>query len=605
MDAFRAVLQVARLMSKRDRAKWLGTISISVISGLLEMISAWAVFITVAIIAEAGSAARLPWLEGWLSLAASLPLITVLALLASLFAVKTALALAAVYLGHRFLNQAQARFAGELYSAYLAAPFSLHLKHNAIEKAHTVIQRVTFAFKEVAHEALVLTNNFVVAIAILVVVFVSDWRAATISILFVVSILGLMSRLTKRALVRLGQRRDAAAHESLSTVMSGLRAIEEIKVLGRERRFAALFGGAQSRYLTASYRIETLLTMPRILSETIFVFVLLAIVAVVLDGEGAYRELVPLLGVYAYAGLRLMPIANRTAENIQRIRSATPTLDALSEQFRELGISGDALADLPAPVVMNREIALSGVSLVYRDKERPAVQDIDLTLRRGEWLGLVGDTGAGKTSILYLLLGLLTPTRGCVLVDGQDLHAGGGQRLVRAGYVPQQCYLLDDTVRRNIAFGYPDAEIDDDRIQAAIRVAQLDGFVRQLDHGLETVVGEDAIRMSGGERQRLALARALYARPGLLILDEATSALDANTETALLDAIRADDPDRTVVMVTHRVATVRRCDRLIYLRNGRIAAQGDFDTVLREDARFRALAERSMTSSGRQDSPRD
>ncbi len=254
MDAFRAVLQVARLMSRRDRVKWLATISISVLSGLLEIISAWAVFATVAIIAEAGSASRLPWIEGWLALADSLPLVAVLGLLAALFAVKTALALAAVHVGHRFLHHAQAGFAGQLYSAYLAAPFIFHLERDVIEKAHTVIQRVTFAFKEIAHEALVLANNLVVATAILVVVFVADWRVATVSMLFVISVLTLMSRLTKRALIRLGQRRDDAAHEGLSAVMSGLRAIKEIKVLGQERRFATRFGAAQSRYLRGRLR---------------------------------------------------------------------------------------------------------------------------------------------------------------------------------------------------------------------------------------------------------------------------------------------------------------------------------------------------------------
>ena len=585
-------------MSRRDRVKWLATISISVVSGLLEMISAWAVFATVAIIAEAGSASRLPWIERWLTLADDLSLVTVLGLLAALFALKTVLALVALHVGHRFSNQAQASFASRLYSAYLAAPFAFHLKRDLVEKAHTLVQRVTFAFKEIAYEALVLANNFVVAVAILVVVFVADWRAATVSMLLVVSVLTLMSRLTKRALIRLGQIRDDAAHEGLSAIMSGLGAIKEIKVLGRERRFAALFRAAQSRYLTASYRIETLLAMPRILSETVFVFALLAILALVLDGAGTYRELVPLLGMYAYAGLRLMPIANRAVENIQRIRSTRPTLNALSEEYRELGISGDALADLPAPLDMKREILLSGVSLVFEGEERPAVRDMDLALRRGEWLGLVGETGAGKSSVLHLQLGLLPPTGGHVLVDGQDLHATD-RRLVRAGYVPQQCYLLDDTVRRNIAFGYPDDEIDDDRVLEAASTARLDGFVARLRHGLETMVGEDAIRVSGGERQRLAIARALYARPELLVLDEATSALDANTEAALLDTIRAADPGRTLVMATHRMATARCCDRVIYLRDGKIAAQGSFDRILREDASFRELAERPTKSPHR------
>jgi len=599
MDAFRTVLRVTRLMSERDRVRWFATLLISGLSGLLEMLSVWAVFVTVAVILQTGASSSLPWIQEGLGMVGELPLMVILAIVAVLFVVKTILMLTVVHVGNRFLNQAQARLAGQLFSGYLAAPFSFHLERDSIEKAHTLIQRLSIAFKEVAHEALVLTNNLVVALAILLVVFASDWRAATVATIFVAASLSLLSLLTRKMLLRLGQRRDLAAQETLATMMTGFRAIEEIKAFGREHRFSDLFGAAQARFLTASYRIDTLLSLPRILSETVFVLALLVVVALVLGGDGTDRTLLPLLAVYAYAGLRLMPMANRTAENIQRIRSAKPTIDALSEQYRDLRLSADAPEQRPVALGLNSEIELADVSLSYGPGQPLALEDINLIVHRGEWLGLVGDTGAGKSSILHVMLGLLPPSAGHVRVDGQDLHADGKAGRVRAGYVPQQCYLLNDTVRRNIAFGLSDHEIDNDRLEAVVKLAQLEGFVALLDRGLDTAVGEDAIRVSGGERQRLAIARALYGEPRLLILDEATSALDVHTEAAILEALRADDTQRTVVMVTHRASAAGTCDRLIGLRKGRIVAQGDCERLQSADGHFRALLQNTTSDVDR------
>jgi ATP-binding cassette subfamily C protein len=207
-------------------------------------------------------------------------------------------------------------------------------------------------------------------------------------------------------------------------------------------------------------------------------------------------------------------------------------------------------------------------------------------------VGIVGPTGAGKSTLVDVMLGLLRPTAGQVLIDGDDLagYERAWQRLI--GYVPQDPYLLDDTVRRNIAFGVPDSVIDEQRLARACTLAQLDEFLRQLPDGLETTVGDDGVRLSGGQRQRVAIARALYQDPAVIVFDEATAALDNQTERDLTRAIAALHGERTLLVIAHRLTTVESCDRLIFLRDGRLAGVGPYQELLR-DPRFKALAGRS------------
>ena len=205
-------------------------------------------------------------------------------------------------------------------------------------------------------------------------------------------------------------------------------------------------------------------------------------------------------------------------------------------------------------------------------------------------MAFVGRSGSGKTTLIDVILGLLEPTRGCVRVDGADIRGRETEWWPRIGYVPQEIYLFDDTIRRNIALGIPDERIDEERLREAVAMAQLDDVVAESPQGLDTVVGERGARLSGGQRQRIGIARALYGRPGVLVLDEATSALDVETEARISDAIRALAGRMTVIIVAHRLSTVRHCDRLYFMEHGRIVAEGAYDDLLRDCAAFREMA---------------
>jgi ATP-binding cassette subfamily C protein len=323
--------------------------------------------------------------------------------------------------------------------------------------------------------------------------------------------------------------------------------------------------------------------------ETVLIVSMLAVVLVVTLRGGSGAETVSLLALFAYAGFRAVPSANRIMLNAGYLREGQPFARAVRADFATLRAQPERPHGAEPTVDFTDALVCDRVTFVYEEAGRPALEDVTVRIGRGESVGIVGPTGSGKSTLVDILLGLLRPTHGRVLLDGNDL-AGfdrAWQRLV--GYVPQDPYLLADTLRRNIAFGVPDSIVDDHRLARACHLAQLDEFVRELPNGLDTSVGEHGVRLSGGQRQRVAIARALYQDPAVLVFDEATAALDNQTEREVTRALAALHGNRTMIVIAHRLTTVQACDRLIFLRHGRVAAVGTYDELLR-DARFRAMA---------------
>jgi ATP-binding cassette subfamily C protein len=315
---------------------------------------------------------------------------------------------------------------------------------------------------------------------------------------------------------------------------------------------------------------------------------LLVVLLVTLRGASG-GDTVSLLALLAYTGFRAVPSANRIMLNAGYLREGHAFVRAVAADYDAVR-QRPARAQGPEPALeFHESVACEAVTFVYDDASRPALQDVHLLIRRGESVGIVGPTGSGKSTLVDLLLGLLRPTSGRVLIDGEDLSGfeRAWQRLI--GYVPQDPYLLDDTLRHNIAFGIPDSVIDEQRVVRACALSQLDDFLQQLPVGLDTMIGEDGVRLSGGQRQRVAIARALYHDPAVLVFDEATAALDNQTEREVTRAIAALHGQRTLIVIAHRLSTVERCDRLLFLQDGRIAAVGRYEDLLRNPG-FRAMA---------------
>jgi ATP-binding cassette, subfamily B, bacterial PglK len=313
--------------------------------------------------------------------------------------------------------------------------------------------------------------------------------------------------------------------------------------------------------------------LPRLWLELLSVVGLASLVLIMVAQGRNTSSIVPTLALFGAAAFRLMPSVNRVVSSVHSLRYCSPVIELLAHELAlpvtETIAPGDRLtADFQTT------ISLSHVGYTYSGAATPALTDITVRIERGEYVGFIGPSGSGKTTLVDVLLGLLPASSGQVTVDGHDIRENVRWWQSQIGYIPQSIFLTDDTVRRNVAFGLANDQIDDTAVGRAIEAAQLEEFVAGLRDGVETVVGERGVRLSGGQRQRIGIARALYNDPAILVMDEATSALDSVTEAGVMQAVTAMQRSKTILVVAHRTSTVERCDRVFRLERGRLVAEG-------------------------------
>jgi ATP-binding cassette subfamily C protein len=394
-------------------------------------------------------------------------------------------------------------------------------------------------------------------------------------------------------LARYGTERAEQSGKRIQAIGDALGGLKEIKVLGREPFFIESFVQTNRRYLDASARFAVLSVLPRLLIETLSVVLLVGAILALLGAGVDVRTAAPMVVLLCLVALRLMPAATRILAAAGSIRFYLPTLETVHRDLTALESLPDsrssASSPARAPAALQRQISVEKVVFSYPNAPQPALDGVTLDIRAGEISALVGPSGAGKSTLADLILAVFEPQGGRILVDGEDIRGdvAGWRRCV--GYVPQAVHLMDSSVRRNVALGLPDGEIDDKHVWQALQAAQIDSLVRTLPAGLDERVGEHGVKLSGGQRQRLGIARALYTNPPVLILDEATSALDVQTERAIADTLLDMRRARTVVVIAHRLDTIKRCDRLFFLAEGRLRASGTYDQLIVESPRFAEL----------------
>ncbi|MBD3306806.1 ATP-binding cassette domain-containing protein, partial [candidate division KSB3 bacterium] len=306
-----------------------------------------------------------------------------------------------------------------------------------------------------------------------------------------------------------------------------------------------------------------------------------------------FQDALPLIGLYAMAGYRFLPIVRNIYGSVTQIRYTLPTVDLLYQdlQGEVLEEGASPVTESIVPLPFEREIVLREIAFTYPNAQTPLFENVNLSIKANTNIGLVGATGCGKTTLVDIMLGLLTPQHGVMVVDGVEVTAENLRNWQRnVGYVPQHIFLSDDTIARNIAFGVPETDLVRDAVKKAARIANLHHFIMtELPHGYETVVGERGIRLSGGQRQRIGIARALYRDPSFLIFDEATSSLDNITEQVVMEAINSLSGQKTMVMIAHRLSTVKACDRIYVMEHGSIIAQGDYETLIHTSQEFQQM----------------
>jgi ABC-type multidrug transport system fused ATPase/permease subunit len=406
---------------------------------------------------------------------------------------------------------------------------------------------------------------------------------------------GLLYMILRARMRQLGRNRLRANTGRFKAANESFGAIKEIKVAGREKAFLDRYGAEAKRFADAMAAHQIIKNLPRHLVEIVGLGSVLLMVLLLVAVGYETTEVGPLVAVYIVAGHRLFPCFQRIYQGVSGLRADGPVVHALYTDLSD-AVGGDHgpldSVELVAKLPFTKAIELQDVTFAYPACEYPAIKGLSLKIPCGTSVAFVGETGAGKTTLADIIIGLLQCQKGRILVDGVEL-TDDNKRQWRAnlGYVPQHIYLMDDSIARNIAFGVPDSKIDPAAVEWAARIANLHDFViNELPDGYNTVVGERGIRLSGGQRQRIGIARALYHDPELLVLDEATSALDNATEDAVQKAIDQAAEAKTLIIIAHRLSTVRNCDLVYVLKKGRIIAQGSYEDLLDGSPQFRALA---------------
>lgn len=475
----------------------------------------------------------------------------------------------------RFVYARQVEWSRRLFGNYLRRPYAYHLQRNTAELLRNVTNEVFLATHNVMTPYLVVLSESIAILVILGFLIFLDPAAALAAVGAIGSMAYLFFRIVRRKTDEMGKVQQDQTGQMIKWVNQGLGSIKETKVLGCEQFFIDSFTESVYRYSRAQRFMQTTNAMPRLLIETLAILAMLTIVISMLVRGHSIVSVLPVLAMFAAAAFRLLPSINRIAGFVHMIRFNQAAVDVV---HRDLTLS-DACpepAGLPLPnskpaenrTPFRNAIELRDVVYRYPETEADALKGISIKIPRGASAAFIGPSGAGKTTLIDIILGLLKPSSGQILVDGRSIHEDLGAWQRKLGYIPQTLYLFDDSIRRNVAFGVPDDQIDDAKVWAALESAQLKGLLEKMPKGLDTEVGERGIRISGGERQRIGIARCLYHDPEILVLDEATSALDSVTEDEISRTIQSLSGQKTLLIIAHRLSTVKACGIVFSVHDG-------------------------------------
>lgn len=595
-DARFPMRRAVALIPRKERGRWVLLILLTLAGGVVEAAAGIFVLLFMRLVSDPRGSLQAPLVGDLRERFAgtdNASLIRTLALTMAAFFVFRALFLVAqAYLQYRIALNAGARLSARLLEKYVKAPYEFHITRNSsqsIRNAHEsadVVARLAWLLGVTA------LSDLLIALGI-VAVLIAAAPVVSLSVGVGMTLVAVaLFRVVQPRVSTLGQKQQEMSQASLQSLQQSLSSVRDMKIMHAEDHFVSEFSTKRRGLAHAMYAAASLQSVPRTVIETAGYVGLLAVVILAGTSAGDNKAL-PLIGLFAYAVLRLLPAVNRILSGVSTIRFADA---AINNVYEDLLVDEPSPAQLdagtttPAGLAFRHELRVEDVTYRYPGQADAALAGVSLQIRRGAFVGIVGATGGGKTTLVDILTGLLPPTSGRVTVDGVDIAEATQAWQSHLGVVSQSINLSDDTLRRNIAFGVADAQIDDSKVAEAARAAQLDEFVRSLPEGYETQVGERGVRVSGGQRQRVAIARALYRGPDVVLFDEGTSALDNATEAAVVAALHQLRGTRTIMVVAHRLSTVRDCDNIIVVEKGRVVAQGCYEELLQTSSSFRLLA---------------
>lgn len=594
------LLRLWRHLSTRRRRQFALLLALMLVSVFAEIVSLGAVLPFIGVLAAPEMMFEQPFIAD-LARAAGiesadklvLPLTIVFALAAT---VSGAIRMLLVWVSTRFTFTTGADLSMQVYLRTLYQPYRVHIGRSSSEIISGITTKVGGTMLGVLLPFVTLVSSTMLLIAIMSTLIVIDPFAALVAAGGFGGSYALITWFTRRKLRRNSQRIAAEQTRVVKALQEGLGGIRDVLLDGTQPVYCRVYRQADQPLRRAQGNNIFIAQSPRYVMEAAGM-VLIAVLAYGLSRQpGGIASALPVLGALALGAQRMLPALQQAYASWAGMAGSHGLL-ADTIELLDQPVPQELLLPPPAPLILNEEVRFQNVSFRYTEDGPWVLEGLDLGITKGARVGLVGCTGSGKSTTVDLLMGLLTPTRGEILVDGKPLH---GER-IRAwqrtiAHVPQTIYLADATLAENIAFGVPRSDIDMDRVREAARRAQIADFIESAPQAYEALVGERGVRLSGGQRQRIGIARALYKEASVLVLDEATSALDNLTEQGVMEAIESLDRDLTIVLIAHRLSTVRRCDTIVELDRGRAVARGSYEHLIEHSSSFRRLAQETKTS---------
>lgn len=506
---------------------------------------------------------------------------------------------ATIYTQVRYILMREANIGKRLISGYMNQPYVWFLNRNSADLGKNILSEVGEVVSGAMFSLAMLFAHGIVSFALIILLIIVDIKIALISSGVLIGSYLLFFLFVKNIVSRAGYNRLKANNQRYRIVNEAFGATREVKVGGLEGNFISRFSKYAELYAKSLSISQVASQIPKFGLEIVAFGGLILMMLFLMRVHSSLEAILPIIVVYAFAGYRLIPALQQVYSAFSQLRFSISALENLHNDFIALKLNSKEVLDKSYPnkelqiekIKFNKSIQLNDISFSYPNALKPSVEKLNLVIPVNKKIGLVGSTGCGKTTVVDLILGLLDPQKGSLTVDGLTINKSNlRQWQKQIGYVPQQIYLSDDTLASNIAFGMPKNSIDKNSIEYAAKIAKLDKFVlNELPDSFDTVIGERGVRLSGGQRQRIGIARALYLKPKVLILDEATSSLDTLTEQAVMDEILNIEGNITIIIIAHRLSTVRQCDKIYLLEKGQVKASGSYSSLVEDNKQFKSM----------------
>lgn len=493
--------------------------------------------------------------------------------IAVLYLIKEIISVFQIWFGIKFAQKVQREISQTVLDSYMSREYDFFLDYGTPKLLRDIKEDPSATYNIITC-LLNIVTELLTAVLLLVFIILSDYRMALfILVLAVISMLVMIYGF-KRTLLKKGEEARWKAAENHKVLLESVEGIKEVKVMRKQKFFSKLFFETYLKSQKPMVFQNMAATAPTNVVEGIFVVGIMLYLGGMAIVDGSFWNKLPMLASFLVAAIRLLPSIGRITNNINNIQFFIPALESVYNNVRLIRESNDFTTidnneDKDSSIDFNDELVLQNISYQYKNADRKVLDGINVTIHKGESVGIIGHSGAGKSTLADIILGLHIPQSGEVLLDGTSIYDIPYEYSRVIGYVPQNVYLVDGTIRENIAFGEAIDSINDDYIIEALKKAKLYDFVMDSENGLDTIVGERGVKFSGGQRQRLAIARALYRKPQILILDEATSALDNETESAVMEQVEELQGAITLIIIAHRLSTIEKCDSVYEIVNGK------------------------------------